>query len=114
MLAKGFRATTDETEISACDVAVICVPTPLSADGGPDLGAVEAATRTVARNAYCRKRSGSHMVRKTLVSFALVAMVAACSSGVRSTAPSASWGSTAASDPGSSRSFTKPVSPLRR
>jgi nucleotide sugar dehydrogenase len=50
MLAAGFRATTDEAEIAACEVAVICVPTPLSADGGPDLGAVEAATRTVARN----------------------------------------------------------------
>jgi UDP-N-acetyl-D-glucosamine dehydrogenase len=46
----GFRATTDETEIGAGDVAVICVPTPLSEDGGPDLSAVTAAVATVARH----------------------------------------------------------------
>ncbi|WP_433286878.1 nucleotide sugar dehydrogenase [Micromonospora sp. CA-244673] len=50
MLGAGFRATTDETEIATADAAVICVPTPLSEDGGPDLAAVEAATRAVARN----------------------------------------------------------------
>ncbi|GHJ49144.1 UDP-N-acetyl-D-glucosamine dehydrogenase [Catellatospora sp. TT07R-123] len=50
MLAGGFRATTDETEIASAKTAVICVPTPLSADGGPDLGAVDSATRAVARN----------------------------------------------------------------
>jgi len=46
----GFRATTDEAEIGSAEVAVICVPTPLSEDGGPDLGAVRSATKTVARN----------------------------------------------------------------
>ncbi|MFU8873787.1 nucleotide sugar dehydrogenase [Micromonospora sp. SL4-19] len=50
MCAAGFRATTDETEIATAATAVICVPTPLSDDGGPDLAAVEAATRAVARN----------------------------------------------------------------
>jgi nucleotide sugar dehydrogenase len=50
MVAAGFRATTDETEIASATTAVICVPTPLSGDGGPDLGAVIAATRTIARN----------------------------------------------------------------
>jgi nucleotide sugar dehydrogenase len=50
MIANGFRATADETGIASAKTAVICVPTPLSTDGGPDLGAVEAATRTIARN----------------------------------------------------------------
>src|SRR5215813_3615453 len=50
MLAKGFRATTDESVIADAATAVICVPTPLSEDGGPDLGAVIAATRSVARH----------------------------------------------------------------
>ena len=48
----GFRATTDETEIGPRPTAVICVPTPLSDDGGPDLGAV-----TVGRAA----RSARHL-----------------------------------------------------
>jgi nucleotide sugar dehydrogenase len=46
----GFRATTDETELSGAHTIVICVPTPLSEDGGPDLGPVRSATATVARN----------------------------------------------------------------
>ncbi|MGH8967360.1 MAG: nucleotide sugar dehydrogenase, partial [Actinomycetes bacterium] len=49
MLAAGFRATDDVDEIRGADAVVICVPTPLGQDGGPDLGAVIAATRTVAR-----------------------------------------------------------------
>jgi UDP-N-acetyl-D-glucosamine dehydrogenase len=49
MLRAGFRATTDETEIASADTAVICVPTPLSDSSGPDLRAVIAATRSVAR-----------------------------------------------------------------
>ena len=49
MRAAGFLATTDATSIAAADVVVICVPTPLSTDGGPDLRAVESATGTVAR-----------------------------------------------------------------
>ena len=50
MLAAGFRATTDETQLASARTVVICVPTPLSEDGGPDLGPVRAATATVARN----------------------------------------------------------------
>ncbi len=50
MVAAGFRATTDETEIGEAKVAVICVPTPLSPEGGPDLRAVESAVDAVARN----------------------------------------------------------------
>jgi nucleotide sugar dehydrogenase len=48
MLHLGFGATTDPSAIAAAEVAVICVPTPLTGDGGPDLTAVRAATRTVA------------------------------------------------------------------
>jgi nucleotide sugar dehydrogenase len=50
MLDQGFRATTDESVIDSADTVVICVPTPLADDHGPDLGAVEAASRAVARH----------------------------------------------------------------
>jgi nucleotide sugar dehydrogenase len=50
MLDKRFSATTDSSCLSQADVIVICVPTPLSADGGPDLGAVISATRSVSEN----------------------------------------------------------------
>ena len=50
MVAGGFRATTDDAEIATAKVAVICVPTPLSDEGGPDLRAVEGAVDAVARN----------------------------------------------------------------
>jgi UDP-N-acetyl-D-glucosamine dehydrogenase len=50
MVRSGFRATCDETEIASASTAVICVPTPLSEDGGPDLGAVRGAVEAVARN----------------------------------------------------------------
>ncbi|MEQ4303022.1 nucleotide sugar dehydrogenase [Plantactinospora sp. B6F1] len=50
MVAGGFRATTDETEIATASTALICVPTPLAEDGGPDLTAVESAARSVSRN----------------------------------------------------------------
>lgn len=50
MLAHGFSPSADEAVIAASDVAVICVPTPLSQDGGPDLGAVRAAVAAVGRN----------------------------------------------------------------
>lgn len=48
MLAAGFRATTSESEVAGARAVVICVPTPLGQDGGPDLGAVVAATHTTA------------------------------------------------------------------
>ena len=50
MVAQGFRATTDEDVLATADAVVICVPTPLSAEGGPDLRAVESAVRAVARH----------------------------------------------------------------
>ena len=49
MLARGFRAVSDEAELPAPETAVICVPTPLSAEGAPDLTAVRGAAETVAR-----------------------------------------------------------------
>lgn len=48
MLGRGFSATTDFDLLRDARVIVICVPTPLSKDGGPDLGPVEAAVRAVA------------------------------------------------------------------
>ena len=50
MLAGGFRATTDEALIATADVAVICVPTPLSEGDGLDLRAVTGATEAIGRN----------------------------------------------------------------
>ena len=49
MLAKGFRATTMESEAGTPDTIVICVPTPLSADSTPDLTAVSAAAQLAGR-----------------------------------------------------------------
>jgi nucleotide sugar dehydrogenase len=46
-LGRGFSPTSSPGDLVGCDVFVICVPTPLTAAGGPDLSAVEAATRTV-------------------------------------------------------------------
>ncbi len=54
----GFRATTDPSVIALASAVVICVPTPLSEGGGPDLHAVIGAVETVAR----------HLQRGTLVS----------------------------------------------
>lgn len=50
LLTAGFKASTDEAVIRSADVVVVCVPTPLSTDGGPDLGAVTGATNAIARN----------------------------------------------------------------
>ncbi len=50
MLEGGFVATTDSSVIAESDVVVICVPTPLSGDGTPDLEAVLSATRSIAEN----------------------------------------------------------------
>ncbi|MGC0249383.1 nucleotide sugar dehydrogenase [Pseudactinotalea sp. Z1748] len=49
MVEAGFRADTDESVIGRAQTAVICVPTPLSVDGGPDLGPVVAAGAAVGR-----------------------------------------------------------------
>ncbi|WP_034090993.1 nucleotide sugar dehydrogenase [Streptacidiphilus albus] len=47
--AQGFAATTDEQVIAEADTVVICVPTPLSAHGGPDLAMVESACTMISR-----------------------------------------------------------------
>lgn len=49
MVAAGFRATDLEAEIGRPDTIVICVPTPLSPDGIPDLGAVRGAAQLAGR-----------------------------------------------------------------
>jgi nucleotide sugar dehydrogenase len=48
MLAAGFRATTDAELLARSATVVICVPTPLNDDHGPDLSAVRSAARLVA------------------------------------------------------------------
>ncbi len=47
MVARGFEATTDASVLSRSNATVVCVPTPLTADGGPDLAAVMGASRTI-------------------------------------------------------------------
>ena len=49
MVSNGFYATTREDELGSPDTVVICVPTPLSADGLPDLTAIRAASELVGR-----------------------------------------------------------------
>ncbi|KRE55062.1 nucleotide sugar dehydrogenase [Phycicoccus sp. Soil748] len=46
-LKAGYLASTDASCIADADVVVVCVPTPLSADGGPDLRPVEAAAGAI-------------------------------------------------------------------
>lgn len=48
MLERGFAATTDPAVLATADTVLICVPTPLGAEGGPDLGAVRSAVGAVA------------------------------------------------------------------
>lgn len=50
MLKAGFRVTTEPDCIRHSNVIVICVPTPMDDNGAPDLGAVEAATRTISEH----------------------------------------------------------------
>ncbi|UVE96441.1 nucleotide sugar dehydrogenase [Dietzia sp. B32] len=52
MLKHGFSATTDSRVLAEADVAVICVPTPLSNEGGPDLRAVVGAVSMIAENIH--------------------------------------------------------------
>ncbi len=49
MVAGGFRATADETQTGTPETIVICVPTPLSSDGIPDLSAVQEAAELAGR-----------------------------------------------------------------
>jgi UDP-N-acetyl-D-glucosamine dehydrogenase len=57
MLELGFSASTDPAVVKQADTVVICVPKPLSEDGGPDLSAVASAARSV----------GDHLRTGTLV-----------------------------------------------
>ena len=50
MVEGGFEATTDASRIAEARTVVICVPTPLSDDGGPDLGPIESAVAAIAPN----------------------------------------------------------------
>src|SRR4051812_12328510 len=52
MLGSGFHATTDPAVLADADTVVICVPTPLSSDGGPDLTAVRAVVAAVAEHLH--------------------------------------------------------------
>jgi UDP-N-acetyl-D-glucosamine dehydrogenase len=45
--ACDLTASTDPSILDTADVAVVCVPTPLTADGGPDLRFVRAAAMTI-------------------------------------------------------------------
>ena len=48
-LGRGYRASADTAVLAEADVIVICVPTPLSADGTPDMTAVNHAVENVAQ-----------------------------------------------------------------
>lgn len=50
MLDAGFEASTDASRLSEVKTIVICVPTPLSEDGGPDLGPINSAVKTIAEH----------------------------------------------------------------
>ncbi|WP_026126660.1 nucleotide sugar dehydrogenase [Nocardiopsis xinjiangensis] len=50
MLDQGFSATTDPACLASARTVVICVPTPLSPEGGPDLSAVTSAAGSIAGN----------------------------------------------------------------
>lgn len=50
MLDGGFTAGSDPAAFKDADTIVICVPTPLSKDGGPDLAAVLGATEAIGAN----------------------------------------------------------------
>lgn len=52
MVAAGFRATTDASVLAETQTAVICVPTPLSPEGGPDMGAVTSAVKTIGKHVH--------------------------------------------------------------
>jgi UDP-N-acetyl-D-glucosamine dehydrogenase len=50
MRERGFVATSDEIVFADAGTIVVCVPTPLSDDGAPDLTAVIAATTSIGRH----------------------------------------------------------------
>jgi UDP-N-acetyl-D-glucosamine dehydrogenase len=50
MVARGFLASTDAAVLAGAGTIVVCVPTPLTSDGGPDLGPVRGAIAQVAKH----------------------------------------------------------------
>lgn len=50
MIESGYQATNDAAVVREADYVVICVPTPLDENSGPDLRAVEAASRSIGEN----------------------------------------------------------------
>ncbi len=50
MLESGFKASTDATCLAHASTIVICVPTPLSKDFGPNLEAIEEAGKAIAQH----------------------------------------------------------------
>ena len=50
MLGRGFFATTDASQMRRAKTIVVCVPTPLSSDGAPDLGPLRGAAASVAEH----------------------------------------------------------------
>lgn len=49
-LRAGFSASGDPAVIADADVVVVCVPTPLAEEGGPDLAPVRAAAAAIGRH----------------------------------------------------------------
>ncbi|KAA1380691.1 nucleotide sugar dehydrogenase [Aeromicrobium fastidiosum] len=49
-LQRGFRASSDPSEIIDATEVIVCVPTPLDVDGQPDLRHVEAAARAIGQH----------------------------------------------------------------
>lgn len=50
-LSRGYTATTDSGCLKDADVVIVCVPTPLGPEGGPDLRPVEDSARTIGMHA---------------------------------------------------------------
>jgi UDP-N-acetyl-D-glucosamine dehydrogenase len=50
MIRRGFFATADPSQLRRARTIVVCVPTPLSRDGTPDLGPLRLAVRSVAEH----------------------------------------------------------------
>ena len=50
--ARSLTASTDPTVLDTADVAIICVPTPLTPSGGPDLRFVQAAGTTIGQHLH--------------------------------------------------------------
>jgi len=49
-LSAGFSASVDPSVIADADVVVVCVPTPLAEEGGPDLAPVRAAAAAIGQH----------------------------------------------------------------